>query len=344
MSIINLRNRNKILFISVSTFNYERAIKTELENKGFEVDLYDERPSNSIFTKGLIRLKKSWYGYYLKNYYKRIISEISNKEYDFLFILKGESVPLFFIEEFKVRFPAAHLIFYTWDSFKNNANPLIFLHLFDKCFTFDHGDAIKYKLIFRPLFYLNQYSALKNIKAKRYEFDLLFIGTAHTDRYAISSKVVEICKNYEFSSYAYYYIQGKLVFLFKRLFDKSFKYFDKDKVSFRSLSLNQTLSLFSKSNVILDIHHSNQNGLTMRTYEALGAGKKIITTNQEIKRYKFYNISNILVIDRNDVKIDKSFFNSSYMPIEKEIYAAMSLNGWINSIFNLENINEYWFK
>jgi hypothetical protein len=284
------------------------------------------------------------YGYHLNKYYKRIISEISNKEYDFLFVLKGESVPLFFIEEFKIYFPKAQLIFYTWDSFKNNSNPLTFLHLFDKKFTFDSGDALEYKLFFRPLFYLNEYSSLKNLTGQRFEFDLLFLGTAHTDRYIISNKVVEICKSHGFSSFTYYYMQGKFVFLFKRFFDKSFKFFDKDKISFTSLTSNEILSLISKSNVILDIHHPSQTGLTMRTFETLGAGKKLITTNQEIKKYKFYNPLNILVIDRNDVKIDISFFNANYIPIEKEILEAMSLNGWVHSIFNTKNINEFWFS
>lgn len=344
MSTNNTINGSRILFISVSTFNYEKAIKKELENIGFEVDLYDEKPSNSILIKGLIRLKKSLYAYHLKKYYSRIFSEISKKNYNFLFVLKGESVPLYFIEEFKRKFPNAELIFYTWDSFKNNKNPLTFIHLFDKCFTFDTSDALEYNLFFRPLFYLNEYSKIKSIKNNKYDYELLFLGTAHTDRYIISNKIVEVCKSYELSSFTYYYMQGKYVFLFKRIFDLSFKFFDKDKISFESLNLNEILSLISTSNVILDIHHPNQTGLTMRTFEALGAGKKLITTNQEIKKYRFYNPINILVIDRNDVKIDKSFFSPNYIPIEKEIHEAMSLNGWIFSIFNTKNINEFWFS
>lgn len=346
MRIGNSKNNNKILFISPSTFNYEKSIKEELEKKGFEVDLYDERPSNNIFVKGVIRLKKSLYGYHLNKYFKRIISEISKKNYNYLFVLKGESLPLFFIEEFKIIFPKAHLIFYTWDSFKNNDNPLIFLHLFDKKFTFDSDDAIEYNLTFRPLFYLNDYSKIKSKITSKYEYDLLFIGTAHTDRYIISSKVVEICKGYNFSSFTYYYMQGKFVFLFKRFFDKSFKLFDKDRISFTSLSSSHILSLYEKSRVILDIHHPNQKGLTMRTLEAIGAGKKLITTNPEIKKYKFYNSSNFLVIDRNSIEIDKTFFTNNYSPLDKKIYDACSISGWVDSIFGLKSkeVNEIWFN
>ena len=33
----------------------------------------------------------------------------------------------------------------------------------------------------------------------------------------------------------------------------------------------------------------------MRTFEALGAGKKLITTNKEIKKYSFYESNNIFL-------------------------------------------------
>ena len=50
------------------------------------------------------------------------------------------------------------------------------------------------------------------------------------------------------------------------------------------MKINDIVSLYKESEVILDINHPGQNGLTMRTFEALGAGKKLITTNTEIKK------------------------------------------------------------
>ncbi|MEY4570859.1 MAG: hypothetical protein RLZ10_52, partial [Bacteroidota bacterium] len=281
-----MKENCKVLLICVSTFNYEKAIKEELESRGYDVDLYDEKPSNNTLAKGIIRLKKSLYGYYLNRYYRRIESTIYKKSYDFLFVVKGESIPLFFIESFKKRFPKALLLYYTWDSFKNNSNPLKYIHLFDRRFTFDPVDAKKYNLLFRPLFYLNEYSKIINKSNNQYKYDLLFLGTAHTDRYTISNKIFEICKSYNLSYFQYYFIQGKLVFLYKRFFDKTFHYFNKDKVSFKALTKNEILMLFDKSRVILDIHHNGQYGLTMRTFESLGSQKKLITTNQDIKNYK----------------------------------------------------------
>jgi hypothetical protein len=52
-----------------------------------------------------------------------------------------------------------------------------------------------------------------------------------------------------------------------------------------------------------------------------------------------------LIVDRNDIRIDKSFFYSDVVPLEKEIYEAMSIGGWIDSIFNSNSnkVNNYWF-
>lgn len=51
----------KILFFSVQTFNLEKEIKKTMEENGAVVTYYDERPSNSNFTKGIIRLKRDIY-------------------------------------------------------------------------------------------------------------------------------------------------------------------------------------------------------------------------------------------------------------------------------------------
>jgi hypothetical protein len=67
-----------ILFISVDFFEYTLQIKNILLNKGYKVDFFDERPSNNIFTKGLIRLKSSFINFFINQYYKKIDKQIAN--------------------------------------------------------------------------------------------------------------------------------------------------------------------------------------------------------------------------------------------------------------------------
>lgn len=331
----------KILFISVQTFNYEKEIADKLKLLGAKVDYYDERPANSIFAKGIIRLKRSLFQNTINKYYNKILIKTHSVNYDYLFVIKGEVIPVFFLEEFKKTNPKCKFIFYTWDSFNNNPHALSILKYFDKKFTFDSIDAIKFNLIFRPLFFIDEYDKINTYNNKKIKYDLLFLGTAHSDRYKISNTVVNWCKENKLSAFAYYFMPNRLVFIFKSLFDNSFKGFEYKKLSFKSLEITDIIDLYKKSSIILDINHPGQNGLTMRTFEALGAGKKLITTNSEIRKYPFYNENNTFVIERDNIKLVKSFFDTPFIPINPELHYRMSLSGWLETIF-IETKSNYW--
>ncbi len=80
----------KILFISVKFFNYEDIIKTQLENLGAEVDWFDERPSNTVFTKAMIRVNKKLISTSINDYFKKVIEEIIHKKYDYFILFMSD--------------------------------------------------------------------------------------------------------------------------------------------------------------------------------------------------------------------------------------------------------------
>ncbi|MDQ6529604.1 hypothetical protein [Flavobacterium sp. LHD-85] len=343
MIIEEVIKNKKILFFSVQTFNLEKEIVKKLEELGANVDYYDERPSNNNFTKGIIRLKRSLLQVTINKYYSKILRDTTNKQYDFLFVNKGEVVPEFFLKEFKKKHNSCQCIFYTWDSFLNNKNALTILNYFDKKFSFDSSDAVKYGLEFRPLFYLDFYKNIGSISNSDISNDLLFLGTAHSDRYKISNSVANWCTENKLKSFCYYYMQGKLVYFYKKMFDKTFKEFDYKKLSFSSLTPVDLSEYYKKSKVVLDINHPGQKGLTMRTFEAIGAKRKIITTNAEVQKYTFYNSNNILIIDRENSQLEKDFFESDYIDVDVDLYERMSLKGWLTCLF-VSNEPNVWIK
>ncbi|MBE8727764.1 glycosyltransferase family protein [Flavobacterium hungaricum] len=326
----NFKNK-KILFFSVKLFNYENIIADKLRSLGAVVDYYDERPSNSIFSKGIIRLKRDLYNVKISNYYNSILQRIKNEKYDYFFLIKGEVVPQYFIDKLKVLNPEIVLLYYTFDSFENNPNGINIIQNFNRKYTFDSKDAESYNLSFRPLFFSDDYYKLKNEEDQKY--DLLFIGTAHSDRYVISEQTAKWCDENKLKSFAFYYSPSRLVFLFFKLFDSSFKKFKYNKISFTSLKHQEIIELYKQSKVVLDINHPNQRGLTMRVFEALGSGKKLITTNFDIKRYPFYNENNIYIIDRGNIVLEYNFFNLPFEDIDQKLYDRMSISGWLNELF-----------
>ncbi|MCT4174035.1 lipopolysaccharide biosynthesis protein [Elizabethkingia anophelis] len=339
MMITNQLENKNILYLSARTFNLEKQIKSKLESFGAKVYFYDERLKDNNLTKAVIRVKKDLYRHKILKYYQRILQETKTIKIDYLFVVRGEVVPEFFLEKLREYHPDCIFIFYNWDSFKNTGNTADLLHLYDRKFTFDPEDAKRYKINFRPLYYIDDYLNINQEKEKKN--DLLFLGTAHSDRYIISSKLKELLENKGKKVFCYYFMYSKWVYYFKRYFDKTFQHFELSKLSFKSLSLKEILSLYEVSNVILDINHPNQKGLTMRTFEAIGAKRKLITTNKEIFKFGFYNSNNIYYLDRDNIKVDLDFFDTPYLQTESELYKKLSISGWIYNLF-VDDENEYW--
>jgi spore maturation protein CgeB len=149
------------------------------------------------------------------------------------------------------------------------------------------------------------------IPARRdYKYDICFIGTAHSDRYRTVKAIADFTEQYNLSLFLYFYLPSAVMFWVRKIFLQKYEYGDIEEFSFSSLAHDQITSYFRESKVILDINHPQQSGLTSRTFEALGAKRKLITTNKNIVEYDFYNDRNIYVLDRNNPVVDPAFFTS----------------------------------
>ena len=91
------------------------------------------------------------------------------------------------------------------------------------------------------------------------------------------------------------------------------------------------IDIYESSRCVLDSAQSGQLGLTIRVLEALGANKKLITTNSDIVNYDFYRPENIYVYKGN-IDLDNVFFKEGYKEVDKEIYEKYSLRNWLKEI------------
>ena len=327
-----------VLLLAPKFFGYELEIKKELENLGARVIYFDERPKNDFFTKVFIRLNlKSFISKKIDDYYKNIIQEIKDESIDYLFLVDVETVPLKFIEKTILMNPKLKVLTYFWDSVKNRKKSLEYLAYSNKFFSFDLKDAeADIRIEFLPLFYIDDYKNIANIE-NELVYDISFIGTVHSDRYKIIKKIEEQAKKLDLKTYFYFYSPSKILFFFQKLFKKDFKYIKWEDVSFKSLSKSDVINIIEKSKCIIDIQHPKQTGLPMRTIEMLGGKKKLLTTNIEIMKYDFYNTDNILLLDRNNPKINVDFFGKEYKNLTDDIYKKYSINQWLKTIFKDNN-------
>lgn len=335
---MNKLQGKKVLLISPKFFGYEAEIQRELVNLGAAVDFYDERPFSSSVAKIANRLNfKFFIKNRIKQHYAEILEQASILQYDYMLVISPETMDISFVRGFKTSCPNAKTVLYLWDSIVNKKNARSLLDAFDKAFTFDPNDAaVDARISFLPLFYISRYdrSAIEMRDDESDIYNVAFVGTAHSDRYAIVNKVLTGIRASTLSNFIYFYSPSKLLFFMKKLLSSELKGISYSEVSFKSLSSQQIADVFLRTNVVVDIEHPKQNGLTMRTIEMLGLQKKLITTNKNVMSYDFYHPNNICVVNRVNPHVSSDFLQSDYVSIDENIINKYSLNMWLRILLS----------
>lgn len=334
--------KKRILFICSPFFGYYKHIINELESQGYIVDYYNDRPTENGLIKGIIKLRKNLVNKLIKKYFQKILSNSKDKEYDKVLIINGKVFNKEMIDLLKNQQKNARFIFYTWDSIELYPNVKEFLCSFDKAYSFDSKDCEKIKkLCLLPLFYTKPYREIGYGEVNRgnVDYDILSICTVHPNRYQMISDLFPKLKAEGVKIFSFMYL-NKLQYLYNKVFVEEFKKSKMSEFNFKSLSESEILNYIKESKIIFDIPHSKQSGLTMRTIETIGAKRKLITTNVNIKKYDFYDENNILVLSNDNLEAINSFIKSGYKIIDKKIYEKYSIEKWVDTIIN-EKDNNY---
>lgn len=334
MNNCSIKNK-KILFFAPAFFGYENLIKQKYEELGAEVDFFDERSVKSAWERALLKISPSIFSKKSERYFNRIIDNNLRESYDYILIIKAEMMSAKVLKWLKEKYNNSKLCLYLYDSIKNIPNILEKIEIFDICSSFDRKDCLKHrKLKFRPLFFCDDFKEVSDINTTCI-YDISFCGTIHSDRYSIISKIESQCKKFNLNFYSFNYLQSYFIYYFYKIFNRSFWNAKLNNFSFEKLSQSKIADIENNSKAVLDIQHPGQNGLTMRTIELIGLGKKIITTNEDIVNYDFYNDSNILVINRNNPVINKEFLTKPYVHLTKSISNKYSLKQWALDVIGL---------
>lgn len=324
----------KILLFSPQFFDYGNAISDKLRQLGAQIDIFDERPGNDFFTKGLIRINKHLLARKTEAYYFNVLEEIKPNFYDYVLFLNPEAISVRMLEQLRKHQGSAQFILYMWDSIKNKKHTLKLLPYFHSKFTFDKQDSAinELGLKFRPLFFLDEYARIKDQNMVP-DLDLFFVGTIHSDRFRILMHIREKYESFGLKTEFFMYLPNKKLFYLNKMINRDYSNAKLRDFEYTSMPREVLIDKVKRSRVILDIQHPSQEGLTMRTIEMIGAGKKLLTTNREVVHYDFYDSNNIQYIERNNPIIDKSFFETVYRNIDSSIYERYSIQGWLHEVF-----------
>lgn len=330
----------RVLLIAPMFFGYERLIISELEAKGAQADYVNDRPDNSFWTKALIRVDRRLLARKTDVYYRNIIESSRGKTYDHVLIVRGEAISLPMLRLLRQTQPKARLSLYLWDSMHYNPNAHKLLNEFDQVFSFDRTDVEHNpKMQFLPLFYGREFERSAQWQGKP-KYDACFIGTIHTDRYKVLEKVIDSLEARGRKVFVFCYYPSKLLYRLRALIDPGFRRFGRKHVNFTGIQLAEVVDRIVESRAVIDVNRPDQLGLTIRSIEAVGAQRKLITTNTDVVNYDLYNPNGVLVVDRKNPIVDDYFLFSNEQPFKQALREKYSVSTWIDCIFEGQHPRE----
>lgn len=333
---VNAKPKEKnILLISPDMFGYYKIISAAIARKGFNPIWLNQLPSTSVLSRIFFRLFPSIANRLANPYYSYELGKIDHV--DRILIIKGEGVSEATIAKMRARYPEAVIVLYLWDSLANSSGALEKIRLCDAAYSFDPVDCDSTEALEHlPLFHS------KDMRTTIYNPRFAaFIGTLHSERYqlirGLADKIEQVTG---VAPFLYFYYPNYVLFFILKLMKRSFREVRWADMHFEPLHREQYDTINSNAGIVLDICHRKQTGLTMRSIEALGDGKKLITNNKALLSYDFFRPENCYVIDGELGENFGAFLNGPYQPIQEEVVAKYHIDSWLQTLLSAGRARE----
>ncbi|UJH92197.1 hypothetical protein LZ575_06385 [Antarcticibacterium sp. 1MA-6-2] len=312
----------KITIIAPFTFGYIEALVAELAAKpSVEVTLINTGEFRFKYQSVFERV----YNVYLKviksknlkiQFQSREIVKILNEQppQDIIMVIRPDKLERSLLGT--LRKYSSKLISYYFDSVSNFPQKIKLIPLFDEVYSYDKEDAQKYNLKFITNYIPYDSSGSKEVSGG------VFNISSYDRRFPV---LVTLANQLKQMNYPFKFIVRK---------EKLIKVPDIEIVK-EYIPLTEVKKLIEEAEVLLDIQKENQMGLSFRVFEALGYDKKLITTNQDIKTYDFYDSDNILVLDKENLQIPESFLKKQYKEVPEKIKEKYRRKAWSKEVFGI---------
>lgn len=204
-----------------------------------------------------------------------------------------------------------------YDSFSNHAakRAISIIPVFDKVFSFDKADCMRYGLDF----IYSTFSMPDNVKQdSNYYSRAFFVGAAVSRLDMLQrtfKRIAEHIDNCEFHIFGVNKAQTKYSDLI--VYNKWMPY-------------SEVLQYSYNTDCIVEIVREKQSGISLRVCEAVLFNKKLVTNNENVKSYPFYNPEYIHIFNTPE-DIDLSFF-------DKKINVDYHYSGYFSPIVILDKL------
>lgn len=322
-------DNGRVLLVTPMVFSYHVTICEALRRLGHEPTWWNDRGPGTTAAKVALRLWPSMARRWMEADYLRRIDELPAGSIRHILVIKGEGLSSRVLRHLRARFPDASMGLYLWDSLDNAPGIQEVAPLYDSASTFDPVDAGDNGWHYRPLF--ARTVALAAETGEERQYDWCFVGTIHSDRYRVITRLRRL-EGGASRSFVFAYFPSRLVLAARRLVDWSLWLAPAGELSTVPMPAAEVARVVARSRAVLDVEHPRQRGLTMRTIETLLAGRKLLTTNQHLLSCDLYHPSRAHMIDRTSPAIDHAFLEAPALPIAPELRARYTCESWIGEL------------
>lgn len=316
----------KICLISFDYWGFDQHIIDALQKKGIEANHINLNDFKYSYPNHLNRLKNGLSKFLFNKNIKRVkkqefvlerLEELGHQ--DIILTIRPDLLDRNTHEIIKQN--TNRYVAYLYDSTKRFPVSHLSKGIFDEIFSFDRDESNFYN--FRRITNYIYLPKKELDLTKKYQ-NTVFMVISKDDRLkmldAISQKLDDLLIDYKFivkSNKNLGNVNPKIIWT------KS------------DVGPDEMKKLIENSKIMMDISRSTNTGLSFRVFESLAYQKKIITTNEAVKRYAFYDPNNIFVIDPENPNVPKDFFETPYRPISEEVYQKYTVETWIETVFGL---------
>jgi len=327
----------KFAIISLSTFGYFERMAVASSVRGIPTKFFDERPRNDVFTKMFLRLApKKITQNFSQAHINNVCNEIIEDKYTHVMIVFAETIQ----KEDLTKFINAGISLsrFTWDSIGNRSHVRKFDHLMKAIGSFDPDDCETYGYKYIPLYCetIEPHTIQKGVNRK---FDFYFCGTMHTDRPNLINQMIRLCDKHGWTPKWDLFYHSRWLYKIRNSNNpQAMEIYDR--ISDTPFPHTQTLENTRNSRVIVDIHHSKQSGLTMRTFEALAQGSVLLTTNERALDLVDSSLLNrVVILDRKNLETSMITALSRLSgPLKDSQYFSLSFDRFLDQIYELNGL------
>jgi hypothetical protein len=345
----------RVLLITPKFYGIENKIQAALEESGYEVIWIENKTLALDYhgTESKLRfLRRIYFALFSPRvrYLRKELKKTGNRKVDILFVINADVACQYLLKKLKESNPRLISIIYFWDSFAKY-NWTGELKLFDKAVTFDREDALKHKIEYLPNFYIR--TDLKKNKDQKY--DLFFVGKFSRERLDLLDRIDCIPETSGINAFIRLWTafrifpHNRYVYRLVKTLGAESKWINNYILNFEAIEgkikskylvndcidFDKVQSIMHRSNVVLDLPFKNQAGYTHRLIEAVANGKKVLTTNSNVRKETFYNPDQIHILDDRSPDVDRDWIREvSEFPIESSLI-NLELSNWLKSLFNV---------